>query len=454
MGVSTAAGVHIAVFGLALLVSTLLVRTWRGTGERSEAPPWFDGLVVAVALLLPLGAGIATDLFEGGLAGRLGLPGLGALLGGALTVLSLGLHDDLAGARRYEKAIVLAVVSLTLWTVGVRVEDVPANALENTALDPWLSWLLTTVWIITATASVHQLLRREPAAVLVLGGSWYAFAAVGGLAFGGLGAAAVGGAVAGSRMLRGDRLGAAGTLSAGLIFAVVALLDRAVGLSLGALALTALITALPLRRPARRTLVAVFLAIIALAAAALVALVSEAERPTLMAGIGVAVVTGVLMAFLPRRDASLEIVASPEESPVPRTLSVVPVAAAPSAEAVRTDRDLDALWLEVIRTLEPAGATDVRLEIHLRETLSWRFVATPRRTGATILWEVPLWGETHRYGHLLVTMLRGRTAQEERVRELAVQHAAEQLVLALEDRLAPELRKKLVIARLPLPRRA
>jgi len=118
----------------------------RKVSARTNIPRW-GGLAVAlgafVGIAVALLIGPADADFQGNLEG---------LMVGALLVLGIGAMDDRWALAAWPKLAVEIAAALIAFAVGFRIEHV-SDPITGTVwyFDPWLSWLLTTVWIVVVT---------------------------------------------------------------------------------------------------------------------------------------------------------------------------------------------------------------------------------------------------------------------------------------------------------------
>lgn len=122
----------------------------RKVSARANIPRW-GGLAVAfgtfigisVALLLAPADESFQRTFE-------------ALLVGALLVLGVGAMDDRWALAAWPKLVVEIVAAGLAFAVGLRIEHV-TDPITGTVwyFAPWLSWLLTTLWIVVVTNSLN-----------------------------------------------------------------------------------------------------------------------------------------------------------------------------------------------------------------------------------------------------------------------------------------------------------
>ena len=154
---------YVGLFALAALVTVLVTPLVERLGRRlgaygdprgaqqDRAVPRLGGLAVFVASLACWGVlllipNTVRDLF---LSQRWML---GALMAPASLVLLLGVYDDLAGAKPWQKLLVETAAAAMLWWAGFRIGHFPILGYD---LDNVLSFLLTALWIVAVTNSLN-----------------------------------------------------------------------------------------------------------------------------------------------------------------------------------------------------------------------------------------------------------------------------------------------------------
>jgi UDP-GlcNAc:undecaprenyl-phosphate GlcNAc-1-phosphate transferase len=121
----------------------------RKVGSR-EMPRW-GGLAVALGAFVGVGVALLLGPAEQGLEQN-----LEALLASALLVLGIGALDDRWALAAWPKlAVEIAAAGIAFWA-GFRIEHV-TDPITGTIwyFQPWLSWLLTTAWIVVVTNSLN-----------------------------------------------------------------------------------------------------------------------------------------------------------------------------------------------------------------------------------------------------------------------------------------------------------
>ena len=122
----------------------------RKVSARANIPRW-GGLAVALGAY----AGIAVALLLGPEEPKL-FERLEALLVGSLLVLGIGAMDDRWSLAAWPKLLVEIAAAGAAFAVGLRIEHI-TDPITGTVwyFDPWLSWLLTTGWIVVVTNSFN-----------------------------------------------------------------------------------------------------------------------------------------------------------------------------------------------------------------------------------------------------------------------------------------------------------
>ncbi len=154
---------YVGLFALAALVTVLVTPLVERLGRRlgaygnprevqqDRAVPRLGGLAIFVASLACWGVlllipNTVRDLF---LSQRWML---GALMAPASLVLLLGVYDDLAGAKPWQKLLVETAAAAMLWWAGFRIGTFP---ILGYSLHNVLSFLLTALWIVAVTNSLN-----------------------------------------------------------------------------------------------------------------------------------------------------------------------------------------------------------------------------------------------------------------------------------------------------------
>jgi UDP-GlcNAc:undecaprenyl-phosphate GlcNAc-1-phosphate transferase len=116
--------------------------------------PRLGGLAIALGFLVPiLLLALRVNLFQGSLYSE--PRRLSALLGGGLVILSLGVYDDLQGARAFEKLVVQIPVAALAWWAGLRIGGTAAPSGALVSFAPALSLLVTVGWFVVAINAVN-----------------------------------------------------------------------------------------------------------------------------------------------------------------------------------------------------------------------------------------------------------------------------------------------------------
>jgi UDP-GlcNAc:undecaprenyl-phosphate GlcNAc-1-phosphate transferase len=121
----------------------------RKVGSR-EMPRW-GGLAVALGAFVGVGVALLLGPAEQGLEQN-----LEALLASALLVLGIGALDDRWALAAWPKLAVEIAAAGIAFAAGFRIEHV-TDPITGTVwyFQPWLSWLLTTAWIVVVTNSLN-----------------------------------------------------------------------------------------------------------------------------------------------------------------------------------------------------------------------------------------------------------------------------------------------------------
>jgi UDP-GlcNAc:undecaprenyl-phosphate GlcNAc-1-phosphate transferase len=121
----------------------------RKVSTRTNIPRW-GGLAVALGTLV--GLAVAMLLVEPDALDR----ELEALVVGGLLVLAIGALDDRWSLSAWPKLAVEIAAATVAFASGLRIEHV-TDPIAGTVwyFEPWLSWLLTTAWIVVVTNSFN-----------------------------------------------------------------------------------------------------------------------------------------------------------------------------------------------------------------------------------------------------------------------------------------------------------
>jgi UDP-GlcNAc:undecaprenyl-phosphate GlcNAc-1-phosphate transferase len=154
----------LATFVLALLssfVATYFVRALANAKGWVAAPnegrhihrspvPRLGGVAIFTAFVLCMAVIYAASLHVASLHARLPGNRLLTILVAASIVFSLGVYDDIRGARPYTKFAVQALAAIMLFAGGLRITNIPVLFGDRTL--PWLLGLLcTVVWVLAIT---------------------------------------------------------------------------------------------------------------------------------------------------------------------------------------------------------------------------------------------------------------------------------------------------------------
>jgi UDP-GlcNAc:undecaprenyl-phosphate GlcNAc-1-phosphate transferase len=122
----------------------------RKVSARANIPRW-GGLAVALGALVGVGVALLMGQQDPALERT-----LSALLVGALLVLGVGAMDDRWALAAWPKLVVEIAAAAIAFAAGLRIEHV-TDPITGTVwyFTPWLSWLLTTAWIVIVTNSLN-----------------------------------------------------------------------------------------------------------------------------------------------------------------------------------------------------------------------------------------------------------------------------------------------------------
>ena len=122
----------------------------RKVSARANIPRW-GGLAVALGTFVGIGVALLIAPTDESFQQT-----LEALLVGALLVLGVGAMDDRWALAAWPKLAVEIIAAGIAFAVGLRIEHV-TDPITGTVwyFAPWLSWLLTTAWIVVVTNSLN-----------------------------------------------------------------------------------------------------------------------------------------------------------------------------------------------------------------------------------------------------------------------------------------------------------
>lgn len=122
----------------------------RKVSARTNIPRW-GGLAVALGAFVGISVAILLAPKEAEFPA-----GIEALLVGALLVLGIGAMDDRWALAAWPKLVVEIAAAAIAFAAGFRIEHITDPILGQVwYFDPWLSWLLTTIWIVVVTNSLN-----------------------------------------------------------------------------------------------------------------------------------------------------------------------------------------------------------------------------------------------------------------------------------------------------------
>ena len=470
----------VGALGLGLALTPLVERAARdfGLGARgvhAGGPPRLGGIALALAALVPTAITLAFG--PGLIETSEGIRAAG-LLGLSLVILGLGIVDDVHGTTPAQKLWVQTTVAVATWAIGVRIERLTGIAGDPMVLAPWVSLLITSVWVVGVTNAMNLIDGLDGLAAGVALVAVVTFGAFGWLDGHGLVllvAASLTGAICGflvfnwkpARIVMGD----SGSLFLGYVLAVVGILCTvkqytafAVGLPILALGLPIADTLFAIVRRVRRgspvtegddghvhhqlvrgglserqTVLALFGLAGILATVALAFRAAHAPLQALTIGIA-ALVIGIIGRFFRRgvqREESSVTLETAQELVRRRTLS----------RAIRDSENVDALWDNALRALLAQGVVDAELELFTKRPALYQFGRKTRRHRVVSL-VIPLFGDDHSFGVLRVSRRTYLDDMLDRQREVQIHVVAEAIIDAL-DALGPDLRREWVVTRLP-----
>jgi UDP-GlcNAc:undecaprenyl-phosphate/decaprenyl-phosphate GlcNAc-1-phosphate transferase len=122
----------------------------RKVSARTNIPRW-GGLAVALGSFVGIGVALLMGPSDASFQ-----KDLEALLVGALLVLGIGAMDDRWSLAAWPKLAVEIAAAAIAFAVGFRIEHITDPITGNVwYFAPWLSWLLTTTWIVVVTNSFN-----------------------------------------------------------------------------------------------------------------------------------------------------------------------------------------------------------------------------------------------------------------------------------------------------------
>jgi UDP-GlcNAc:undecaprenyl-phosphate GlcNAc-1-phosphate transferase len=147
-------------FGVSLALTPLVMRLAKGVGitdlpsERSvnsrQGIPLMGGLAVGVGFAAGLTVAVRAFAVE--------IPSghLPALAGGGALVLVSGIYDDRFGMNAWSKLTVQMVAAALAIYSGFQIDHLTEPFFRASILLPtWMSWMLTTLWIVTITNALN-----------------------------------------------------------------------------------------------------------------------------------------------------------------------------------------------------------------------------------------------------------------------------------------------------------
>lgn len=411
------------------------------------------------------------------------------LVFGALTILALGVYDDLRGARAWEKLTVQCVVAISAWTMGVRIGSFAGPGGEALWLAPWASFLVTVTWIVLVTNAVNLIDGLDGLAAgvcLIAVATLLVFGLVDGQLLLCIAAAALAGALVGFLFFNFNPatifMGDSGSLLLGFLLAVVSIASTAKQLTAWAFFLPVLALAVPLSdtlyavvrrvsagRPVtqadqdhvhhrlikaglshRQSVLALYGVAMAIAGGALALKAGQDPRQAILIVLaGVAVASSLQLFGFPRR--LREQLAHPGRGG--REL-IDPSIRRALHRNIRAAGSADEAWRATRAALSPLRVHEATMELFTRNPATWHFRdpsdAPPRRLRSReVHVDVPLVAERNCFGALNLIWLRDSDPMVDREREIQVHLVADAVTDALERSLGPELERQLVVTRLP-----
>ena len=452
-----------AVAAVAMLCSVTLLRLAHARRPFAESPPPGVGTVTLVVTFL-LGFSLSFVLAPfSGLPLPITLVELAGLTLGLTALTSLGIYDEVRGVTRMERLAVVTIVALAAWGFGFRIgEELPA----------WLSIALTIPWVIGISYVVGwsgQLDAATTPVVFAIGCLMLAFGIAGSAPLMMCAGAALAGPMGvlwGHEWRPGQiRLGLNGAMSAGFVVALVGVLSQrelAVAWSVF-LPLLCLGPALGGVILARRRNNRIWLpapsgddhrgrwskrgfVVACGSAAAAFAATAVADAPS--AAVVIAGTLAIAAVFrLTRTTAqvrALQLDLGAHEARV----TARRVKLRDATRKIRSAISTEDMWREVIGALQKLDVVCGDLTLNTRKPMAWRYQSTGKANNprATV---VGLHGRRYDYGSLAVTLRPSAGPADEA--ELLIHLLAEAIVEALERCLSPELKRSLMVARLPIP---
>jgi UDP-GlcNAc:undecaprenyl-phosphate/decaprenyl-phosphate GlcNAc-1-phosphate transferase len=117
--------------------------------------PRLGGIAIAIAFYVPvLGLALRFNLFSSQIYEE--PRRIGALLGGGLIILALGVFDDLKGARAWQKLVVQIPVAVLIWWAGLRIGGTVApGAEEPITFSAAFSLAATVAWVVLVVNALN-----------------------------------------------------------------------------------------------------------------------------------------------------------------------------------------------------------------------------------------------------------------------------------------------------------
>ncbi|HUK52427.1 MAG TPA: MraY family glycosyltransferase [Candidatus Binatia bacterium] len=223
-----------------------------GDGKTGRGAPRLGGLAVLTAILLTLGIVLLRQNMVSERIVHAGTRGL-ALLAACLAVFTVGVYDDVRGARPWQKLAVQFVAAGILFMGGFRVELLSNPFTHESFSLGWLGLPLTVLWLVAMSNAFNLIDGLDGLAAgtgLFASIALFLLAAMGTSVFVAAVSAAIAGAMLGflphnfhpARIYLGD----SGSLTAGLALAALSIVSAQKGPVMVTLAIPLLIFGLPL----------------------------------------------------------------------------------------------------------------------------------------------------------------------------------------------------------------
>ena len=399
------------------------------------------------------------------------LVGVGLSLA-ALTILALGVYDDLRGATPAEKIAIQVMVAVATWTLGLRIDKFSTLG-DPVVLEVWASLPLTVLWIVAVTNALNLIdgLDGLAAGVALIAVSLlFGFGWLDGDLLLCAAAVVLSGALIGFLVHNWNPatifMGDSGSLLLGYLLAVVSIASTSKQLTMWALALPALALGLPLADTA--------LAVVRRLRAGRSVASADAshihhrllragytQRQVVLLLYGVCILLAAMAWTLKaRRDPAMAVAIAAAGSGVfalmhligwperlrRRTETTDTVARRARVREVRAAVSIDELWDATASALTRAGAVEASLELFTVDSTRWTLGSAAQRPRRSFAHRLSLVGGRHDYGRLSVVVPRDRDPERSFQRELELHLIVEAAIDALDTM---PLARRMVVTRLP-----